>query len=104
MKAKPTYTGHKDLKINKQNIVEYLKPTVKEECNYYSVDMPTDKQIAVVVRALRMHHTLVHASEYDYSELHDPKQKTDFYPIQSSIGRYFRDSVIEVLEQPHDQK
>lgn len=91
------YTGHKQLLINGDNIINHLRPVLRQECSFYGVDMPNDKQIAVVVSALRMHHTLVHASEYDYSELHKRDEKTDFYPIQSSIGRYFRDAAGECL-------
>lgn len=91
------YTGHKELLINKQNIVQHLKSSMKQDADFYKVEMPSDKQIALVVSALRMHHTLVHASEYDYSELHNREEKTTFYPIQSSIGRYFRDSASEIL-------
>lgn len=92
-----SYTGHKELLINKENIVDHIRMTVKQECQFYNVEMPNDKQMAVVISALRMHHTLVHASEYDYSELSQPTQVTTFYPTVSSIGRYFRDSAAEIL-------
>lgn len=91
------YTGHHNLLINGDDLIKHVRTTVKQECQFYGVPMPDDRQIAVVISALRMHHTLVHASEYDYSELHKPDEKTDFYPIQSSIGRYFRDAASEFL-------
>ena len=93
------YTGHKELLITKKNIVEHLRSVLEQECQFYGVEMPRDEQVAVVVSALRMHHTLVHASEYDYSELGKPDKKTTFYPTVSSIGRYFRDSAGEVLRE-----
>lgn len=92
-------TGHKEVLINGKTIVEHLMPTLKDECRYYGVALPNDEQIAVVISALRMHHTMVHASNYDRSELHKPDQVTDFYPIQSSIGRYFRDTSSEILRE-----
>lgn len=93
-----SYTGHKQLLINKQNIVDHIRETMRQEAQFYNVaELPSDEQIALVISALRMHHTMVHASEYDYSELHAPDQKTDFYPVQSSIGRYFRDAAGEIL-------
>lgn len=88
-----THTGHKNrLMPDGRTLVEWLKPTIKDECGYYGVAMPTDEQIAVVARSLRMHHLMVHAADYDFSELHDPSKATDFYPIPSSIGRFLRDA------------
>lgn len=96
---KKEYTGHKDRLINGKTIVEHLRQTIDDECRFYIVDRPSDAQIAVVVSALRMHHTLAHASQYDFSELYEPSKPTDFYPIQSSIGRYFRDSAGDILRE-----
>lgn len=93
------YTGHKSTLINKKNIANHILPTMVQEAQLYGVELPRPEQVALVVSALRMHHTLVYASEYDFSELHDRKVKTDFYPIQSSIGRFFRDSGGEMLRE-----
>jgi len=87
------YTGHKNtLMPDGKTIVEWLKVTIKDECQFYGVPMPTDKQIAVVVRSMRMHHLMMHAAEYDYSELGKPDEKQEYWPLQSSIGRFFRDA------------
>lgn len=94
-----TYTGHKDRYIQGQTIAQYVRPTIQDEANRFNVPMPTDEQIALVVSALRMHHIMVHASDYDRSELGKPDQVTDFYPIESSIGRFFRDSARVVLDE-----
>lgn len=94
-----SFTGHKDRHINGKNIVQHLKPTLEQECQFYSVPMPTDAQIAIVVKSLRMHHTMVHAAQYDFSELGKPNTPTDFYPIESSIGRFLRDSPDEILDE-----
>jgi len=94
------YTGHKLARMpDGKTLVEWLRPTVEDECHYYGVPKPTDEQIAVVARSLRMHHLMTHAAEYDYSELHTPGKKTDFYPIQSSIGRFLRDAPLETLDK-----
>ena len=93
-----TYTGHRERLIGGENIAKHLWPTMIDESIRYDVPMPTDKQIALVVSALRMHGTMVHAGSYDRSELGHIDKLTDFYPIESSIGRFFRDSAIDVLE------
>ena len=46
-----------------------------------------------------MHTLLTYASEYDYSELSKPDEVTKFWPTLSSIGRFFRDAPLEVLEK-----
>ena len=46
-----------------------------------------------------MHSLLTYASEYDYSELSKPDEVTKFWPTISSIGRFFRDAPLEVLEK-----
>ena len=94
------YTGHKNPKMpDGKTIVEWLKVTIKDECQFYGVPMPTDKQIAVVVRSMRMHHLMMHAAEYDYSELGKPDEKQEYWPLQSSIGRFFRDAPQETLDK-----
>lgn len=97
----PEYTGHKQTTMpDGTSLIDWLKPTIKDECNFYGdIPMPTDEQIAVVVRAMRMHHLVVHASDYDFSELHERDKATTFYPIQSSIGRFFRDAPLEILDK-----
>lgn len=92
------FTGHHDRYIQGQTIAQYVRPTVLDEANRFDVPMPTDEQIALVVSALRMHHIMIHASSYDRSELHNPNEVTDFYPIESSIGRFFRDSSRAILD------
>lgn len=100
---KKEYTGHKKILIDGKNIAEHLRGTIDDECRRFIVDRPTDAQIAVVVSALRMHHTLVYASQYDFSELHERDKPTDFYPIQSSIGRFFRDSGGDILQRNYER-
>lgn len=87
------YTGHKNTRMpDGKTLVEWLKPTIEQECQFYGIGLPTAEQIAVVAKSLRMHHLMVHASQYDFSKLHDRDKPTDFYPIQSSIGRFLRDA------------
>lgn len=94
-----TYTGHKNTKMpDGKTLVEWITPTVLEECRHYGVETPTYKQMAAIISALRMHTIIVHASQYDFSDTGKPDTPTEFYPIQSSIGRYFRDAVRETLE------
>lgn len=93
------YTGHKDPLINGQTIVEHIKEGVKHECRYYGIDMPGDMQMAVVISQLRMHPTMAHAVDYDFSELGKPDVATDFYPIASSVGRFLRDSAQITLDK-----
>ena len=93
------YTGHKNTKMpDGKTLIEWLRPTVKEECRFYGVAGLTDEQIAIVVSSMRMHHLIMHAAEYDYSELHDRDKKTEYWPMQSSIGRYFRDAARDTLD------
>lgn len=92
------YTGHKQTKMpNGKTLVEWISSTVDDECRFYKVPRPSDKQMAVVISALRMHHIMMHAADYDFSELGKPDTPTEFWPMQSSIGRYFRDAASETL-------
>lgn len=92
-----SYTGHKQLLINGQNIVQHIWPTMEQESQFYGVPLPTVEQTALVISAMRMHHTMMHAADYDVSELGKPDEVTKFWPMQSSIGRYFRDSAGDIL-------
>jgi hypothetical protein len=95
-----TYTGHKTRTINGQNIVDYIMPTIIQESRFYGgIPLPSREQIALVIRAMRMHPLLDYASKYDYSELSKPDEITKFFPTISSIGRFFRDAPLEVLEK-----
>ncbi len=94
------YTGHKQRKMpDGKTLVEWITPTVKEECRFFGADMPTDKQMAVVISALRMHTIMMHAADYDTSALGDPNQVDKHWPMQSSIGRYFRDAAQDTLDK-----
>lgn len=94
------YTGHKTRTINGENIVDYIMPTIITESVFYSnISLPSREQVALVVRALRMHTLLAYASGYDYSELSKPDEVTKFYPEISSIGRFFRDAPLEILDK-----
>ena len=102
-----SYTGHKDTKMpDGKTLIEWLKVTIKDECSFYKVEMPTDEQIAVVVRSMRMHHLMTHAADYDFSELGKPDEITPYWTIESSIGRFFRDAPLETLDrwQMRDKK
>ena len=95
-----TYTGHKDKHMaNNENIVDFIRFDMKQDSKLFgNVPLPTREQTALVIRALRMHTLLTYASEYDYSELSKPDEVTRFWPTISSIGRFFRDAPLEVLE------
>ena len=83
---------------NRQNIVDYIIPTLIQDSSLFgNIPLPSREQIALVIRALRMHPLLEYASKYDYSELSKPDEVTKFYPEISSIGRFFRDAPEEVL-------
>lgn len=94
------YTGHKSTKMeNGKTVVEWLRETVKEECRFYGVPEITDEQIAVVISSMRMHTLIMRAADYDTSELQKPNEVTQFWPMQSSIGRFFRDAARETLDK-----
>lgn len=94
------YTGHKKTVMSDgQSLVEWITPTVKDEARLYGVQMPTEEQMALVISALRMHTIMMHAAEYDYSVLGRPEEKDTLWPLQSSIGRYFRDAARETLDK-----
>lgn len=94
-----TYTGHKNKAMNNgQNIVDWIMPTLIQDSSLFgNIPMPSREQVALVVRALRMHPLLEYASKYDFSELSKPDEITKFFPTISSIGRFFRDAPEEVL-------
>ena len=96
-----TYTGHKNKTMdNGQNIVDWVMPTLIQESRFYGgVSLPSREQVALVIRALRMHPLLEYASKYDFSELSKPDEITKFFPTISSIGRFFRDAPLEVLDK-----
>ena len=96
-----TYTGHKNKAMdNGQNIVDWIMPTLIQDSSLFgNIPMPSREQVALVVRALRMHHLLEYASKYDFSELFKPAEPTKFFPTISSIGRFFRDAPQEVLDE-----
>ena len=95
-----SYTGHKNKHmINGGNIVDFIRFDMKQDSKLFgNIPLPTREQTALVIRALRMHTLLTYASEYDYSELSKPDEVTKFWPTLSSIGRFFRDAPLEVLE------
>lgn len=96
-----TYTGHKTRTMpDGQNIVDYIMPTLIQESRFYGgIPLPSREQVALVIRALRMHPLLEYASKYDYSELSKPDEITKFFPTISSIGRFFRDAPLGVLDE-----
>jgi len=94
------YTGHKNRRMpSGETIVDWIKPTVKDEARFYGIEMPSDEQIAIVLRSARMHHLMEHAAGYDNSELGSPEEVTKYWPIESSIGRFLRDAPLELLDQ-----
>lgn len=95
------YTGHKNKAMdNGQSIVDWVMPTIIQESQFYGeVPLPSREQVALVIRALRMHHLLEYASKYDFSELSKPDEVTKFFPTISSIGRFFRDAPQEILDK-----
>ena len=95
------YTGHKNKHMaNNENIVDFIRFDMEQDRKIFgNIPLPTREQTALVIRALRMHTLLTYASEYDYSELSKPDEVTRFWPTISSIGRFFRDAPLEVLEK-----
>ena len=94
------YTGHKKKEINGQNIIDWVMPTIIQESRLYGgIPLPSREQVALVIRAMRMHPLLDYASKYDFSELSKPDEITKFFPTISSIGRFFRDAPQEILDK-----
>lgn len=95
------YTGHKNKAMdNGQNIVDWIMPILIQDSSLFgNIPIPSREQIALVIRAMRMHPLLEYASKYDFSELSKPDEVTKFYPEISSIGRFFRDAPLEVLDE-----
>lgn len=92
------YTGHKNTKMpDGQTLVDWVLPTIHDEARRFDVTMPDKKQVALVISSLRMHSIIAHAAAYDTSELGQPDKVTEFWPIESSVGRYLRDAADEVL-------
>lgn len=94
------YTGHKNRRMpDGRTLVEWLREGVKNECQFFGVPMPTDEQIAVVASQMRMHHLIEHAAGYDTSELGKPDEVTKYWPMESSVGRFFRDAAAVTLDE-----
>lgn len=97
-----TYTGHKDARMpTGETLVEWITPTVKDECRNYAIEMPSPKQMAVVISAMRMHAIMMHAAKYDTSAPGNPDEVNEYWPVEISIGRYFRDAAQMSLEPGH---
>lgn len=96
-----SYTGHKDKHMaNNENVVDFIRFDMEQDSKLFgNVPLPTREQTALVIRALRMIHILEYASEYDASDLLKTDEITRFWPTISSIGRFFRDAPLEVLEK-----
>lgn len=95
-----SYTGHKQITMaDGQSLVDWLKPSLTNEARYFGQELPTDMQIAIVISVLRDHSLLMHAAEYDFSELGNPDEVARLWPLQSSVGRFFRDAASDVLER-----
>lgn len=95
----PPYTGHKSTKMpDGQSLVEWIWPAIEVESRQFNIKMPTPEQVALVISALRIHTIIEHASKYDQSELGKPDEITQYWPIESSIGRYFRDAARETID------
>ena len=96
-----THTGHKTKTMsNGENIVDYIMPTIIQDSVFHrGIPLPTREQTALVIRALRMIHILEYASEYDASDLLKTDEITRFWPTISSIGRFFRDAPLGVLDE-----
>lgn len=94
-----SYTGHKQTKMHDgKTLVQWITPTVQDEARHFGIEMPTPEQMALVISAIRMYTIIMHAAEYDYSVLGKPDEKDTLWPMQSSIGRYFRDAARETLD------
>ena len=95
------YTGHKNKHmLNGQNVVDFIRLNMEQDRKIFgNIPLPTREQTARVIRALRMIHILDYASEYDVSDLLKIDEVTRFWPTISSIGRFFRDAPLEVLEK-----
>lgn len=94
------FTGHRKVEMpDGSSLIKWVRPTIADEARRFNVPMPTDAQIALVISSMRMHHIITHAAAYDFSELGQPSKVTEFWPIESSIGRYFRDAGGQFLER-----
>ena len=95
------YTGNKNKHmLNGRNIVDFIQFDMEQDSKLFgNIPLPTREQTALVIRALRMIHILEYASEYDASDLLKTDEITRYWPTISSIGRFFRDAPLEVLEK-----
>ena len=94
--------GHFSTTFNGINAFDNMRNTLQQEAELFNIDMPTPQQVGLVMSALRMHQIVVHASNYDRRELHHPDKLTEFYPVESSIGRWLRDAGRELMEASND--
>ena len=60
-----TYTGHKDKTMfNGENIVDHIMPTIIQESVFRrGIPIPSREQVALVIRAMRMHPLLAYAKD-----------------------------------------
>ena len=83
-----------------QNIVDWIMPTIIQESQFYGgIPLPSREQIALVIRAMRMPHLLEYSSNYDFPKPQESDDIIKFFPAISSIGRFFRDAPLEVLDE-----
>ena len=95
------YTGHKNKHmINGANIVDWVMCQIIQESKLYGgIPIPSREQVALVIRAMRMPHLLEYSSNYDFPKPQEADDIIKFFPAISSIGRFFRDAPLEVLDE-----
>lgn len=97
--SRDPFLGDFSMEVGCEHFVDHVKVAIKNECRYRGIPMLDDMQIGVVVRSLRNHSYSVLMTHYDRRELGNPTKVTDFYPIESSVGRFLRDAGNELIDR-----
>lgn len=97
--SRDQFLGDFSMEVGGQRFVDHVKEAIKNECGYRGIPMLDDIQIGVVITSLRNHSYTVLMTRYDRRERFDLDKVTDFYPIESSVGRFLRDAGNELIDR-----
>lgn len=102
--SRDRFLGDFSMEVGGQHFVDHVKVAIKNECRYRGIPMLDDMQIGVVITSLRNHSYAMLMTRYDRRERFDLTKVTDFYPIESSVGRFLRDAGNELIDRAEAAK
>lgn len=104
LESRSEFLGDFNMEVGGQRFVDHVKVAIANECRYRGIPMLDDMQIGVVITSLRNHSYTSLMTRYDRRKLGDPTKVSNFYPIESSVGRFLRDAGNELIDRAEAEK